>query len=122
MHGGEIQLRQRLAAKGKMDVRVNETRRDHRCGGQRDGWHIGARRRVDGGDAAISDIHTGSPWIHGICGPKPRAGQANTCGQRGACMGHEGRAYPINHEAKLQQRIVRMRVKYAGHYLRESCW
>jgi hypothetical protein len=28
----------------------------------------------------------------------------------------------MNHEAKLQQQFVRMRVKYAGHYLRESCW
>jgi hypothetical protein len=35
---------------------------------------------------------------------------------------HEARAYPINHEAKLQQQFVRMRVKYAGLYLRESGW
>ena len=105
-----------------MDVPVNQPRGDHRGGGQRDGGHIGARRRVDSGDAAIGDVHTGSPWIHGICGPEPCAGEANTCGQRGACVGHEARAYPMNHEAKLQQRFVRMRVKYAGHYLRESCW
>ena len=103
MHGAEIKLVECLPAQRKVNVRVDESGRDHGGGGQGDGGEIGAWWRVDGGDATIGDVHAGSPWIHGICGPKPCTSEANTSGQRGACMVHEARAYPINHEAKLQQ-------------------
>ena len=103
MHSAEIKLVKCLPAQRKMKVRVDESGRDHGGRWQGDGGEIGAWRRVDGSDAAIGDVHAGSPWIHGICGPKACTGEANTSGQRGACVEHEARAYPIKHEAKLQQ-------------------